>query len=588
MRRSHLSAAVIILLLLWAFGCGGTTDTESPDDSLPALPTSTPVPAPSPEPTAMPSPISNTPTPPMPTAAEAVFEDVTDSAGITFEHRELPGRMMPIGAGVVVLDFDGDGKDDLYFSNTNGPNHMYRNTGAGNFEEMAASAGIDDATGEGNGGCAADYDNDGDIDLFVTNFGPSRLFSNNADGTFDDVTEPFGLHDGELVLRSTGCAWGDYDGDGYPDLVVTRHLNEFNPELLMKKEFQSSVGGMSLFHNLDGAGFEELTSLLGDTSGPAYGLDVLLGNIWGAGFQPSWLDYDDDGDVDLLVINDFGQDIQPNVLWRNDGPDDEHGWKFTDVSYQTGIDVPMYGMGLAVGDPNGDGLVDLFVTNIKDNVLFSRDALTPKFDDVAPEAKATVGMIENLLRVAWGTMFFDFDNDADEDLYVVSGYLGGDPDVIPANPVEQPNVLLRNDGSGAFEDVSNGSGADDPGVGRGSAYLDYDGDGCLDVAVGNFGQRARLFKNTCPEGNNWLRVHLQGSASGADGLGTKIEVTAGGKTQVRKIVSGASFMGQNMLDAHFGIGKAHTIDSITVYWPSGKTQQFTDVAANEFLTVTEP
>ena len=150
-------------------------------------------------------PVANTPTPP---AAEATFADVTDSAGITFVHRELPGRMMPIGAGVVVLDFDGDKRDDIYFSNTNGANHLYRNRRDGGFEEVAAKAGVDDAEGEGNGGCAADYDNDGDIDLFVTNFGPSRLFQNGGDGTFEDVTEDVGLHDGELVLRSTGCAPG--------------------------------------------------------------------------------------------------------------------------------------------------------------------------------------------------------------------------------------------------------------------------------------------------------------------------------------------------------------------------------------------
>ena len=344
-------------------------------------------------------PVVNTPTP---LAEKAAFADVTESAGISFVHRELAGRMMPIGAGVVVLDFDGDGWDDLYFSNTNGPNHLYRNTGEGAFEEVGAKAGVEDADGEGNGGCTADYDNDGDIDLFVTNFGPSRLFENSGDGTFEDVTEAKGLHDGDLVLRSTGCAWGDYDGDGYADLVVTRHLNEFNPELLMKKDFYGSVAGMALFHNMEGEGFEDATSLLGDTSGPVYGLDVYFGNIWGAGFQPSWLDYDDDGDVDLLVINDFGQDIQPNVLWRNDGEDGAGGWVFTDVSVGTGIDIPMYGMGLAVGDPNGDGLVDLFVTNIKNNVLFSRDATAPTFDDVAKESGATVGMIENLLRVAWG------------------------------------------------------------------------------------------------------------------------------------------------------------------------------------------
>ena len=581
--RSWRVTAVLTVVLLGASACGSPAPIATPEEPAVVTPTPQAVVPTAEESSESAEPVDSVP---KPSAAQAVYKDVTDSAGISFVHRELPGRMMPIGAGVVVLDINGDGRDDLYFSNTNGANHLYRNAGNGEFEEMTSSAGVDDPAGEGNGGCAADYNNDGDVDLYVTNFGPSRLFDNSGDGTFEDVTEISGLDDGDLVLRSTGCAWGDYDGDGYVDLVVTRHLNEFNPDLLMKKDFYSSVGGMSLFHNVDGTAFEETTALLGDTSGPADGLDVLYGNIWGAGFQPSWLDYDDDGEVDLLVINDFGQDIQPNVLWRNDGPDGSGGWTFTDVSIDTGIDLPMYGMGLAVGDPNGDGLVDLFVTNIKNNVLFSREATTPTFDDVAKESRATVGMIENLLRVAWGTMFFDYDNDADEDLYVVSGYLGGDPDVIPANPLEQPNVLLRNEGSGTFEDVSDGSGVDDPGVGRGSAYLDYDG--CLDVVVGNFGQQARLFRNECAEGNHWLRVHLQGGASGADGLGAKIEVTARGKTQVRKVISGTSFMGQNMLDAHFGIGEAEEIDSVTVHWPSGKVQRITDVEVDGVLTVVEP
>ena len=581
MRPPRWTETLLAVMLLGAVACGGTVTEESTPVPSPGMPTAVPTEASTGE---TPEPDESTSAPP---AVDPVFTDVTDEAGIGFVHRELPGRMMPIGAGVVVLDFDGDGWDDLYFSNTNGANHLYRNGGDGSFEEVGATAGVADTGGEGNGGCAGDYDNDGDVDLFVTNFGPSRLFQNSGDGTFDDVTEAAGLHDGDLVLRSTGCAWGDYDRDGYADLVVTRHLNEFNPDLLMKKEFHSSVGGMALFRNVDGARFERKTSLLGDTSGPAYGQEVLYGNIWGAGFQPSWLDYDDDGDVDLLVINDFGQEIQPNVLWRNDGPDGAGGWTFTDVSLDTGIDVPMYGMGLAVGDPTGDGLLDLFVTNIKDNVLFSREAAAPTFDDIARDSNATVGKIENLLRVAWGTMFFDYDNDADEDLYVVSGYLGGDPDVIPANPEEQPNVLLRNDGSGTFEDVSVGSGADDPGVGRGGAYLDYDGDGCLDVVVGNFGQAARLFRNECAGGNHWLRVHLQGTASGTDGLGARIEVKAGGKTQVRKVVSGASFMGQNMLDAHFGLGEAAVIDLVTVYWPSGNVYVRTDVEPDRTVTFVE-
>ena len=572
----RIAAAALMLGLLGALACG-TNETAQPMEAggEAVAGSNTQIAAEA-------SAVPDTPAPSTP-----LFEDVTDGAGIRFTNREMPGRMMPIGAGVVVFDFDGDGLDDIYFSNTNGPNHLYRNQGDGAFTEMGAGAGVDDPDGEGNGGCAGDYDNDGDTDLFVTNFGPSRLFENRGGGEFDDVTTAAGVDDGEKVFRSTGCAWGDYDGDGYLDLVVTRHLNEFNPDLLMMKDFYSSVGGMALFHNVRGERFDDVTSLLGDTSAPREGLDVQLGNVWGAGFQPAWLDYDEDRDVDLIVINDFGADIQPNVLWRNDGPS-ERGWQFTDVSVESGIDVPMYGMGLAVGDPNGDGLVDLFVTNIRDNVLFERIPSSVEYTDAAKEANVRVGKIGNQVRVAWGAMFFDYDNDGDEDLYVVSGYLGGDPDVIPPNPVEQPNALLRNRGGGTFEDVSEWSGADDSGIGRGGAYLDYDGDGCLDVVVNNFGQAARLFRNACAEGNHWLRVRLRGLSSGASGLGAKIEITAGGKTQVRKTMSGATFMGQNMLDAHFGIGSATAVDSMTVYWPSGQTQTLTNVRADQIVTIAEP
>lgn len=577
-RRRRIAAAALMLCLLGALACGtsGTMETPQPTETGGETTAS-----------AEPQTAADTPAiPDTPTPTPPLFADVTDAAGIRFTNQEMPGRMMPIGAGVVVFDFDGDGLDDIYFSNTNGPNHLYRNQG-GTFTEMGASAGVDDPNGEGNGGCAGDYDNDGDPDLFVTNFGPSRLFQNQGDGSFDDVTNAAGVDDGDKVFRSTGCAWGDYDGDGYLDLVVTRHLNEFNPDLLMQKDFYSSVGGMALFHNVGGERFDDVTDLLGDTSAPRDGLDVQLGNVWGAGFQPAWLDYDDDGDADLIVINDFGADIQPNVLWRNDG-ESARGWQFTDVSVESGIDVPMYGMGLAVGDPNGDGLIDLFVTNIRDNVLFERSPSGAEYADAAKEANARVGKIGNQVRVAWGTMFFDYDNDGDEDLYVVSGYLGGDPDVIPPNPVEQPNVLLRNQGGGTFDDVSEWSGADDPSIGRGGAYLDYDGDGCLDVVVNNFGQPAKLFGNACTSENHWLRVRLRGSSSGTDGLGAKIEVTAAGKTQVRKTMSGSTFMGQNMLDAHFGIGNTTTVDSMTIYWPSGKTQTLTNVPADQIVTITEP
>ena len=513
------------------------------------------------------------------------FKDVSDDAGVAFRHNK-PNRYMPLGGGTVVFDFDNDGRQDIYASNSIGPNALYRNNGDGTFAEVAAAAGVADPAGEGNGGCAADYDNDGHKDLFATNYGPSRLFRNLGNGTFDDVTGAAGVHDGDTYYRSMGCAWGDYDRDGLLDIVIVRHLHEWNPDLFIEKDFAMAVGGLVLYRNEGGGLFEDVTDLLGDTSGPREDFGAMLGNIWGAGFQPAWFDYDDDGDPDLYVVNDFGVEVQPNVLWRNDGPAPDGGWKFEDVSWDSRADVAVYGMGVAVGDYNRDGALDLFVTNIKDNILLRNNADGLTFADVSSEADVRVGMIGRKLRVAWGTAFFDYDNDGFEDLYIVSGFLGGKD--VGANPEEQRNVLLRNLGDGAFEDVSVESGIDDDGIGRGGSYLDFNGDGCLDFYIVNLDGNARLFENSCRWGNNWLTVETLGTATNRDGIGARITVTTGDVRQVREVSAGASSMGQNMLPAHFGLGKAAKVDSVTVRWPSGKLQTLSGVSVNQRLTITEP
>ena len=513
------------------------------------------------------------------------FTEIGDTAGVAFRHNK-PNRSMPLGGGTVVFDYDNDGRQDIYVSNSIGPNALYRNDGDGTFTDVAAAAGVADTGGEGNGGCAADYDNDGDRDLFVTNYGPSRLFRNLGDGTFDDVTGEAGVHDGDTYHRSMGCAWGDYDRDGLLDIVIVRHLHEWNPDLFRDKDYAMAVGGLVLYHNLGGGTFEDVTDLLGDTSGPREGPYAVLGNVWGAGFQPAWFDYDNDGDPDLYVVNDFGVEVQPNVLWRNDGPATGGGWSFEDVSWDSRADVAIYGMGVAVGDYNRDGALDLFVTNIKDNVLLRNNGDGLTFSDVSREADVGVGMIERKLRVAWGTAFFDYDNDGYEDLYIVSGFLGGKE--VGANPEEQRNVLLRNLGDGTFEDVSAESGIDDAGVGRGGSYLDFNGDGCLDFYIVNLDGNARLFENSCGWGNNWLAVEAVGATSNRDGVGARITVTTGEARQVREVSAGSSSMGQNMLPAHFGLGKASNIDSVAVRWPSGVLQTLSDVSVNQHLTITEP
>ena len=524
-------------------------------------------------------------------AADApFFAEVSVAAGVDFLHTEHGDEVMPMGAGVLILDFNGDELHDIYVTNSKGANVLYANNGDGTFTEMAAAAGVDQVTARSNGGCAADFDNDGDQDLYLTNYGQSRLFRNNGDATFADATIPAGLVDSNQSFRSTGCAWGDYDRDGHLDFIVLRHLDEWNKELFETKDYYSAVGGLALYHNNGNGTFTKVTSLLEDDTAVVYVHDLrgegqALGNVWGAGYQPGWVDFDNDGDLDLYVVNDFGQEVQPNVLWRNDGLGTNGKWSFVDISDDSGADPRIYGMALAVGDYDLNGYLDLFMTNIQDSVLLRNNGDGATFTNTMMHDAPDISLIGLRVRVAWGAVFLDFDNDADEDLYVVSGHLSGQA---AANPQEQPNVLLRNRGDGTFLNISPNSGVDDPAVGRGVAYLDFDNDGCLDLYVANLGQTARLFQSYCESGNSWLTIDTVGTASNRDGIGARVTVVTGDTSQIREISSGGGQMSQNMLEAHFGLGRAARVDSVTIKWPSGAVQTLTDVDVNQRLTVTEP
>ena len=537
------------------------------------------------------------------TYAPPIFDEVSEQSGIAYTHYRDLLDIIPLGAGVVAFDYNGDDLQDIYITSTpdlagmvpdsDGANALYRNNGDGTFTEVAREAGVADVQSKGNGGCAADYDNDGDQDLFVANWGTSRLFRNGGDGTFADVADSAGLADPDGTYRSMGCAWGDYDRDGHLDFIVVRHIDESNPDAFTMRLYHFDVRPLALFHN-DGDGtFTEVTHLLGatpnpDRSGGEYG------RVWGAGFQPAWTDIDNDGDLDLYVINDFGAYIHPNVLWRNDGPAPGGAgtgdqWAFTDVSEPSGAGTAMFGMGIAVGDYNSDGYLDMFVTNIADNVLLTNDG-DGTFTDAAAEMGVAYGEFRRQQRVSWGTVFIDYDNDGHEDLYVASGFLDTDD----INRREQPNLLFRNTGTGEFEDVSAVSGAADWGTGRGVAYADFNGDGCLDLFVANLGRSAargepvRLFRNRCDWGHNWLTVKTVGTTSNRDGIGARITLTADGRSQLREITAGASNSSQNMLPAHFGLGTAGVVDEIRIQWPGGAVQTLHDVAPNQVLTVVEP
>ena len=516
------------------------------------------------------------------------FTEVAGSAGVAFAHRR-GYDLMPFGGGVAVADFDGDGLLDIYVTNSVGANALYRNTGDLRFVDIAAEAWVEDPASRSNGACAADYDNDGDTDLYVGNYGPSKLFRNRGDATFEEVTAAAGLTEATLNLRTMGCAWGDYDADGLLDLIFVRHLDDSDPGVFAwgQRDLSEFADPLALFRNRGDGTFADVTVLLGDPA-PSRGI------VRGAGFQPAFVDYDNDGDPDIYVVNDFGDEITPNVLWRNDGrAASGAAWVFTDVSTASGTDVAINGMGVALGDYDLDGFTDFYITNIDDAVLLRNngDGTFSERTRDAGVGRGRIGVPEGY-SVGWGTAFFDYDNDGDQDLYLAAGYLDTDPDT---NPVQQPNALFRNDGDGTFTDLPPwASGANDPGFGRGAAYGDFDGDGCLDLYVVNIGEFegrpgvAKLFRNNCASGNNWLMVRAVGTLSNRDGIGATIAVSAAGSTQRRTVTAGSSQMSQNMLAAHFGLGAATHVDTLTVRWPSGRSSKLTDLAANQVLVVTEP
>ena len=301
-----------------------------------------------------------------------IFEEVSEQSGLAFTHYRSLLDIIPLSAGVVIFDYNGDGQQDAYITATpdvaglapegDDENALFRNNGDGTFTNVAAEAGVTDPAAKGNGGCAADYDNDGDQDLFVANWGASRLYRNDGAGKFTDVAAAAGLADPNESYRSMGCAWGDYDRDGWLDFIVVRHIDESNPDAFTMRVYHLDVRPLALYHNNGDGTFSEVTDLLGATPNPSRTAGD-YGRIWGAGFQPAWLDFDNDGDLDLYVVNDYGEFIHPNVLWRNDGPaaggsGTGEDWGFTDISRDSGAGVAMFGMGLAVADYNADGYLD--------------------------------------------------------------------------------------------------------------------------------------------------------------------------------------------------------------------------------------
>ncbi|MBT8401772.1 MAG: VCBS repeat-containing protein, partial [Rhodothermia bacterium] len=489
------------------------------------------------------------------------------------EHRAAFDAMrMGVGSGAAWLDYDRDGDLDLYVTQGVGSNALFRNDGS-LFTETARSHGAADSTHAGSGVAVGDYDNDGWPDLFLANSDRDVLLRNLEGEGFEDVTDAAGFPATERA-RGTSAAWADYDGDGFLDLYVTNHMD-------MRGLSYSSQD--RLYHNNQDGTFTDVSDLLGSE------------RLGGYGFIGAWTDFDNDGDVDILLVNDcpFGREgrYQPNHLFRNDGGINPEQWVFTEVADTMGATYCRHGMGLAVGDYNRDGWIDYFFTNIgkKTTLLTNRPGL---LQDRAADAGVYVGLDPGEPGApirgtfTWGANFFDYDRDGWQDLFVSAGTLLLDTE---SSNDPQPDALFRNERNGMFTDVSIGSGLASVHRSRTSVYGDYDGDGDLDLFVVSVGEHVRLYRNDSAPSNHYLVVELEGTVSNRDGIGSRVVATlSDGTKQHVELRSGSSLGGGDERTGFFGLGSFDIVASLEVRWPSGMVSTLHNVSADQRVRVVEP
>ena len=524
-------------------------------------------------------------------APPVLFTDATARAGLTFVHTSgaFGRKYLPetLGSGVVVFDEDGDGWQDLLFINsTSWPGHggpkptaaLSRNNHDGTFTDVTHGSGLDVEL-YGIGGAAADFDNDGRVDVYVTALGGNRLFRNLGGGKFADVTRAAGVGDGGF---STSALWFDYDHDGKLDLFVTHYV-----DWSMEKDLFCTLDGKAksyctpesykgqsptLFHNRGGGTFEDVTKRAGLFDGTSKGLGVAM------------LDFDGDGWMDLFVSND----TQPNRLYRNNA-----NGTFTDKAVGAGVafseaGVARAGMGVDASDYDGSGRPSLVIGNFSNEMmsLYHNDG-NGLFIDEAPTS--AIGRA-TLLTLTFGCFFFDYDLDGRPDIFSANGHVADDIERVQTRVhYAQPPHLFHNLGQKRFEEAAAQSPAlKQPFVGRGAAYIDYDNDGDPDIVVTANNGPARLFRNDGGNANNAIRVQLVGGAANRDGIGARVELTLGSGAKPWQIVkTGSSYASQSELPLLFGLGAATEAAAVRVRWPGGKTDTMGRVAANQTVVIKE-
>ncbi|MGI9035810.1 MAG: CRTAC1 family protein [Pyrinomonadaceae bacterium] len=522
--------------------------------------------------------------------------DIVKQTGINFKHTSAPEKkyiVESMSGGVLLLDYDRDGWLDIYLTNAptvemalkgeKSKSRLYHNNHDGTFTDVTDKAGVG-FPGFAMGGAVGDYNNDGFPDIYVTCLGGNVLYRNNGDGTFTDVTKSAGVADGRW---STGAAFGDYDGDGSLDLMVTNYVDFKLNDLpgfgsLPTCKFRGvdvqcgprglKGAGDSLFHNNGDGTFTEVGKQMGvDDPGGFYGM------------QAVWSDFGNRGKQDIYVANDS----TPNFFYRNDGK------KFSEIGLESGTGVSGDGseqgsMGVAIGDYLHTGRFSIFATNFVDehNVLYRNDG-NYNFTDVSFNAK-----IAQISRpyVGWGTGFFDLDNDTWLDLLVVNGHVYPQMDEISSGlGYLQRKLLSINQGDGTFCDASEQAGGalQEKRSSRGAAFGDLDNDGNIDVVVGDLDNSPMILHNEGAKTNHWATFELAAKTDSPLATGARVTITSGGVTQTEEVRSGGSYLSQNDLRIHFGLGKSTKIDSVEIRWTSGKVETLKDVPADKFYSILE-
>jgi hypothetical protein len=529
-------------------------------------------------------------TPPPDATVGIVFDVVTTAAGIDFVHQSGASAdkhmVETMGSGAAWLDYDNDGFQDLFLVNgaPGSPNALYRNNRDGTFTDVTGRAGV---AGTANGtafkaGIAVgDVDNDGDLDLYVTALGPNTLYRNNGNGTFTDVTASARVAGG-VREWSTSAGFFDADRDGDLDLYVVNYVDvrDENPYCGLKREGYRIYCSPTLFDGVADRLFRnDGTGVFTDVSAAAG-----IANPAGKGLGVAFCDVDGDRRTDIYVANDMVR----NFLYRNNGDG-----TFVDIAYRAGVGFdpngrPQAGMGTDCADVNSDGLPDIVVTNYADelNSLYLNRG-GGLFDD----ASSTGDLRSSFRPLGFGVRLFDIDNDGDRDLYVVNGHVVDNISLYePGATYRQRDELYENVGNGVFRDVSDRGG---PAlqlvhVGRGLATADYDNDGDLDAVVTNVGEPPVLLRNRGVPGRSWLVARLHGRGSNRNGLGARVEIHAGGRTQVAEVTNVSSYQSASDIRLHVGLGLARSIDRLVVHWPSGAQQILQNVAVDRILDVREP